>query len=368
MSFSILLFCYNLIISQTSWSSLDSLISNSRPSDSLLLYYKNTNKAELKIVKGNFKKAGNFYEKAFTYVENPFWRDINNALKCELYGDKNKDRIMYYVWKKTYISGKKDQIYSDTLLTKLEFWPEIKFLTDTMHSGVDTSISSMLVDLLAFDQKYRSEFSGKNESKRFEKSSIDSINKIDAITGQKLIDLLKEHKGYSEGTMGENWNSFVTILNHNRENHELYYLLLESVFAGKLSSNHFINILAWSSYRESNPDMVPITSCRAHLLNNRILLFFKLSKENRKFYDNQSKKLMIDSYKIYRKKIIWQFRQDPRTFYFNYETGEIIDDTGFWDVIISNELRGKEYKVFYKSSKSKRNLKREARKFEKSNE
>ncbi len=69
----ILIFSHNLISAQVDYTEK---------------YYKEINNAELQIIKNNFEKAFEFYEKAFKSVPRPFAKDYYNALLCAIETEK----------------------------------------------------------------------------------------------------------------------------------------------------------------------------------------------------------------------------------------------------------------------------------------
>ncbi|HPX76235.1 MAG TPA: hypothetical protein PLW77_06620, partial [Bacteroidales bacterium] len=89
-----IIFCtaiFNFSYSQNNYTQLDSIILFYNSNDSIGKYYKYVYKAEDYIMKGNFEKAAETYEKAFTYIDIPFLQDLGNAKECEMNSRKNEE-------------------------------------------------------------------------------------------------------------------------------------------------------------------------------------------------------------------------------------------------------------------------------------
>lgn len=361
--FLLFLFVFYLAGAQVTWQSLDSLIINSELPDSVSQYYKYIHKAEKFIIRNRFDKAAKNYQKAFNFIENPFQRDLSNAIRCEVIAGGNKETVMKYIWQKVRKTGITERVLSDTSLQKLPYWEEIIMMLDTTKPVYDTAINQYMKFIQANDQDYRSRCKKKYNGNAYNEFTIDSIGKIDSINYYRLVDLCAEYGHLTEELTGNQWGVVNLILMHNRKKPELYMILYKSVLAGKISAVNYSYILNDSEYRIS--DKFKPRDENVWQLNSGTFLSLKNDKKDKKLKNKYRAKLFVDDIDTYAEKIVWQFCHEDLGFNFFNIYNEIMGDEDYYQVLLSEEIRGREVEIYYKSPEIERQLLEKARAWEK---
>jgi hypothetical protein len=363
LAFLLIMGCNFFSNAQVTWQTLDSLIINSELPDTVSQYYKYIHKAENFIIRNKFDKAAENYQKAFTFIKNPFLRDLSNAIRCEVIADGNKELVMKYIWQTFRKTGITEYIVSDTSLLKLPYWKDIRMMLDTIKPVYDTAINQYMKFIKENDQDYRSQCSAKYNGNTYNEFTIDSIRTIDSINYYRLIDLCAKYGHLTEELTGNQLGVVNLILMHNREKPELYLILYKSVLAGKMSAinySYFLNdsrFMVDNKFKSGDKDVWQ--------LNNGTFLALKTDRKTKKLKDEYRTKLFVDDIDTYTEKIIWQFCNEDSNFNFFNNRNEMMDEEDYFQVLLSGKIRGLEVEIYYRTPEIKRQLLKEAQAWQK---
>ncbi len=364
----IILFFILLLISlinfgQNSWQTLDSLILSTPLNDSVSKYYKYVYKAEDYIMKGKFDKAASKYQKAFAYIEFPFYRDLNYAINCELLSNVNEENIRSYVWFIINKTGDKEAFYNDTSINKLSFWPKLEFMIDTMTPGVDTALLRCFDEILNQDQEYRMSC-----SQRFimnnEKIFRDSLVIIDSLNINKTLGLIGQIGNLSEEQIGLKWEAISTLLIHSKNRPEVFIATLNAVVDGKINAVNYSFNLANSYFRIA--EKYSLGQSYFYVLHKFPVILFSLSRREKNHIDKYRRKMYLVSMDRQIEKIIWNCN-NSRSFYKNsFATNSAVKDSLFYNMLETKTLNGNKIKVYYFNQNEKRETMHSLEQWEKS--
>ncbi len=358
-------FC-SLIFSQQNDFKLDSLLLFNKANDSISKYYKHVYKAEKYIMKGDFKKAAEIYEKAFTYIEIPFMADLGHAIKCEMDSRKDEGCIKKYIYFLIRKTGLKNGYLTNKEYQKLETWPEIKEMIDTLTSLNDTTIINGLERIHFLDQDYRKQCNKKYNGNTYNDFTRDSIAKIDSINYYQIYRMFENLEYVSEEVIGyRGWGTVNVVLMHNRQRKLIYELLLKSVLAGKLDARLFCKSLDDSNYKFENKYSVGgaalgfrVTDDCYMYMKPKFIEGFKMNKYREKLY--------VESISDFHEKMIWQMRNKDSGFLFYINVIINLDETSLCNLIangIFNNHKIKNAKLYYSSEDNKETLESNAEKW-----
>jgi hypothetical protein len=303
-------------------------------------------------MKSKFDKAAKNYEKAFTYLEYPFYRDLNNAINCELLSTCDKENLKRYIWFNTNKTGDKNAVYNDTSLNKLAFWPEIKFMIDTMKPGVDTALLRYFDEIQENDQNYRAQCRSRYYGQTYNELTIDSINIIDSINNLKILKLIDKYGYLTEELIGTKWGVISLLLLHNKHRPEVFVALFDAVNLGKINAVNYSFNLA-SAYFPID-DKYGIGHCYLNVLHKFPVILFSLSDKEKNLIDKYRLKLYLVTMKKQIDKTVWNC-YNSRSFYKNaFATCSFSDDSFYYNMLLSKTLNGKSVEVYYKDQKEKK--------------
>ncbi len=290
------------------------------------LYYKNINKAELQIIRGNYKKASHYYKKAFKYKE-PFPIDLHRAIVSECLTSKDSATIVNYLILKlktrhtiTNVEEKIEEyknIYPE--LATLQYWKSLSKILDTVKIDClrNESLIVALDSLGENDQKVRNEGIAKYSHQNIYKPPYsDTIRVVDSINMSKLIALWELNGEISPRNAPPNAESVLRLLiQHSTMWHDLRWLkyLKAEVNNGTIDNKIFSHLVDRSFGVEYEKEM---KINKATFLGNTMgfalydkYLIFKISKKENKKINKRRKKLYLCTLQEEHEKRLWQFRQ-----------------------------------------------------------
>ena len=360
-------------------SQLDSLIVNIRLNDSVAKYYKNIYKAENFIMKCNYKKAAEYYEKAFKFIKYPFEKDLTNARICELCSRNNEENIKKYVWYSINKSGYKKGILNNDKYHLLSKWDEIKYMIDTMQSVINKEISEYLEGILYDDQEIRTQARESMEDYYHDSEWGKIIWNMDSINYYKILNLIDEYENIDEKIFEENWYNISVILLHNPQRLDLYIKLHDLVINGKLDARKYIGNLEHSYYKvadkysfgeESYGFIASPFDGPDNIINEELYVYIIPTMKEKNTINKYRKKLYVEDVKLYHQKCKVQAHNKDLKFRFcanEYVQFWNLDD--YYNLILNKRsMNNKKVKIYYKDCVQKRKLKKEAKGYKKSHQ
>jgi|GEM_PF-1036090 len=346
IAFIILLFCFCLqnkfALGQNTWDKVDSLIINGKLNPKVQKYYSTIYKAEDAIIKEKFAKAAKIYEKAFSGSVIPFRYDLKNAIQCELKSTPSKQNMFRYVNLLIRKGDKKDKFYNDSSLLALDFWQELKNVIDTSVCLIDSSTIKFMSFLIENDQDYRRQCSEKYNGNTYNEYTIDSINIIDSLNYERILNFIKNNDIISEEVFG-NFQAISLIITHNRHRPQVYELLYNDVINGNLDTRAYYDELQLTGYRFNGVYTLGKDSHGWILGTQGTQVYFYHTestpeKFNIKKIDKYRKKLYCDNVVSFHKKKAWGFSHGFEFFRY-WLTEQIMTESQLAKIIKSDENR-----------------------------
>jgi hypothetical protein len=340
---------------------LDSLIQNTPVNENIRNYHKNVYKAEFLIMKEKYAKAAKTYEKAFSFIEYPYARDLRNALNCEKYSkDRNNINIEKYIYLLIRKNEKKDRFLNDTILQKLSNWEDIKNMIDTTLPAIDKKLVDYLEQIYYDDQNVRVRLNAQRDS-----ISRDSLYKemavVDSTNYHKLIAVFEEYPNLSEELIGiSGFNSSIsTIFIHHRNNRIFGLIpLYHIVTSGKVSPNTYAEFLGNSLYQDKIGGGIYdcITSVLTLTIDD-VVMIRKYTAATKKEVNNRREKLYLESIDDCIKKRIWQSFRKNNVFLFYKKYINMADEAAFY-----KDIKEKKYvddipcEIYYRNKDDKKRI------------
>jgi hypothetical protein len=346
IAFIILIFCFCLqnkfALGQNTWDKVDSLIINGKLNPKVQKYYSTIYKAEDAIVKEKFAKAAKIYEKAFSGSVIPFRYDLKNAIQCELKSSPNKQNMFRYVNLLIRKGDKKEKFYNDSSLLALDFWQELKNVIDTSVCLIDSSTIKFMSFLIENDQDYRRQCNEKYDGNTYNEFTIDSINIIDSLNYERILNFIKNNDIISEEVFG-NFQAISLIITHNRHRPQAYELLYNDVINGNLDTRAYYDELQLTGYRFNGVYTLGKDSHGWILGTQGTQVYFYHTestpeKFNIKKIDKYRKKLYCDKVVSFHKKKAWGFSHGFE-FFRCWLTEQIMTESQLAKIIKSDENR-----------------------------
>jgi hypothetical protein len=358
---------YYFSFAQKNDSQLDSLIYYYKV-DSISKYYKYVYKAEAFIMKGDFEKAAKTYEKAFTYIDIPFSSDLAHARKCEMDSRKDEDCIKKYIYFSIRKTGMKNGYLNNEELQKLETWPDIKAMIDTLSALNDTTIVNELDRIIFIDQDYRRQCREKFNGNTYNDFTKDSISKIDSVNYFTLLKLFSTLEYVSEEVIGvRTWGTVDIVLAHNRNRFGIYQLLYKSVQNGKLDARLFAYCLNDANYKIANK--YPIGGRNfGFQVTHDCYLYFKPSQFERFKINKLRRNMHLESIDNFHKKRIWQLQNKNSGYFFYKEEIIFLNELELYNLIENDIFNGQKVsrvKLFYSNRDVKENMENNSKKWTK---
>jgi hypothetical protein len=343
---------------------LDSLIQNGTQSESIQKYYSSVYKAEHNLTKRHFTKAAKIYNHSFESITHPFEIDLINALKSELLSSQNKNNIKTYIGLLIKKGYDKDTFFNDSLLLSLDYWDEIKQIIDTTLTGINPEIQEYLLQLVIKDQDYRMQCDEKYNGNSYNIYTIDSIEIIDSLNYESLLAFLEKTDNISEENLG-NFSPIGLILIHNKHRAEIYEPLYNSVIKGDLDVRFFINYLQNTKYRFNN---TYVLGNESHGGEDNCLIYRRITNSKNEMYNinkiNKYRKLLYcESIQDYHKKKARSLSNNSESFYC-YTNEKIWSKNKLLEIIYKSN-KNNNRKIYYKDSKTKKQLLNDVRAWKK---
>ena len=352
---------------------LDSLILNSKLNDSVSNYYKFVYKAENEYIKQNYKKASEYYEKAFGYLKYPFMRDLSRAIYCEKESRKNIDNLKKYL--ELYLSKtkKKESTYDYSRNLPLQDSIEIVKLIETIKPVVDSSLVNYLNELFRIDQDVR-----KGLSWPLSEEEGMLLHITDSTNYSKLLEIVDKYPNLSEEIYGTAWSAFSIILNHCRviPDVRIYIKLHSMVMNGQIDARNYVNSLEISlfskkqsfggahyGYEYVNWD----TNNWDTNTRDKFYIYLKQTSKDEKMINKYRNKLYLEDMKSYHKKRIWAMRTDADKkgqiiYYFTELYGS---NEGSYKILSKKTYNDKKVKIYYKNKEDKKRIKKAMKEYNK---
>ena len=276
------------------------------------IYYGYVNKAEEKIMKGQYSLASKCYTIAFK-AKTPFLQDLKNALEAELNAGKEYDvilnllkikmsKMLYRQTKDEFINDiKNDSVfqslsYIDTLVLSLK--------TANIKTLYNRILSNKLDLLIKRDQQARIKYDNTPEQ-------TIKLNKTDSINLIKLLHLYNKYGSINENIVGMKGMLAVDmILTHNsKKNRKVWFSKIkEEVLKGDFNNRIFADIIDNYNY---GAKMSEYGARLGHELYNKFL-FEPLSNKKAVTVNNRRHEIFLEDYMSAIKKLVWQWRNKQK--------------------------------------------------------
>ncbi|MFZ4411907.1 MAG: hypothetical protein ACOYOV_02395 [Bacteroidales bacterium] len=297
-------------------------------------YYKNVNKAEWQIVKGNYSKASGYYSKAFKYKE-PFSIDLRRAIIAEYLSDRDSATIVNYFILKikirytpTDITEKLEEYgnYYPELI-KMKYWKSLPRILETVKIQFlrEDALSDALDSLSEADQRIRMEGIAKyTQPKLYKAPYADTIRTVDSINITKLIALWEKYGEISERKAPSAESNLEVLIMHATKWHDTRWLKYLKIQLGNGTLDNkvysrLIDRCILNEYSQLiNTDKSDFfgTSMGFTLYNK--YLAYRISNEKEKEINNRRKQVCLSSFQKEQEKSRWQFRQNIANFNLNF--------------------------------------------------
>jgi hypothetical protein len=336
---------------------IDSLIFNHKKDPKVENYYTNIYKAQNFIIDGDFKNAAETYNYAFSFLEHPFEKDLNIALKCELKSDKNEKNIKEYIKLLMLKNEDKEKFLSDSLYHSLSNWKDIVNVIENTKPLFEKVLVDELEIIYNDDQGVREDIREYREKNGYHQDSVnDLIAIVDSINYYKILQILDKYSVISEELIGNKWGNLSIVLWHCPYRLDAYIKLFNSVISGKLDARKFSDLLSGSDYRINHLYELGEWTCSGEVVNmdDFDLSYFIIKKRNNLETINEyRKKIYLEDYYTFHNKIFWSDKNRKLKINFYNGVNFLVDNDEFF-----RALKEKDFDIYYFSKESEEQIKK----------
>jgi hypothetical protein len=309
-------------------------------------YYKYINQAELAICKENYRKAGIYYQKAFSY-HTPFSINVFHAFKIHAKYAYNMEAALkcIHISMQRSTFSKEEELeyianYFDTLQHN-ELWQHIKVVIDTTKVTIIPELQQQIDSIAEKDQEVR-----RKCNKDFETyCNVDTSN----LAKVKLL-----YQQY--GSINENMaciHMINTCILHNRVYEtDPADILLTEVLSGCFRADLYMYLC--DRYALDVLKTLPKYACfeSAQIVNGTLFIF---EPQNLKQVNQNRKRLGIsETWQNYRKKMIYEYQHPQTDFYFQTLYNYVYDDDNALVAQWKDEIDSKKIKGAYYERENKK--------------
>lgn len=293
-------------------------------------YYQLVNQAEIAICEGKTGVALELYQKAFLHTQQPFGKDIKNALSCAIETDSEKLIPIYWTmlcnrgWdihlQKDYLQlfSKEKQdivikltahcIYKNSVDTKLQ-----KFVNNLLQKDIDSRRNAI--------QLYEGNYN-KNGGELFNQTDSENISSF--IHTIQIDGFLSEAKiGFGNAGNPDVEPLFYIPLLHDRMHHRktVDSILYENVKTGFFHPQLLAELFNYSygTFKDSvfnnsdHPLQLPVTGVILIVHENKLITCYYKPEQERKINESR-RQIGLDSLDEFRTKAIFQYGQNKYHF------------------------------------------------------
>ncbi|MEI7596236.1 MAG: hypothetical protein WCK02_10850 [Bacteroidota bacterium] len=294
-----------------------SMLSSALYSQNYLRYYKNTNKAEVKIVEAQYDSALFYYDKAFASVDIKYIKDLYNAAICASYTGKTSIGIQYIttilskgisyklIKNRAFSPLKTDKSWSIMMKNR-------KMLVEKGRRNWNYKLKAELDSIYKLDQKFRKK-AGSYKVYR------DTINALDNVNMRIMNGIISEFGYPDENIIGIKrlidmyMPDYYIIIRHyyQKKGYDLSDVLLKEVEKGHLHPRVFAELEDKKNNWLFKDDKYGTV---VFMKTNGVIKEVNRSNEQLLKYNINRELIGLESYEDYKRKVEFSEKKTPFCF------------------------------------------------------